>query len=182
VPLLACACEAAHGLGTRIWGETERGSELFERSGVAGSLVPLLLLGAAALVGIGVLSRLVSGRRAQAYVPSWLCVLAPLAAYVLQEELEHALAAGRPSPRVVVRGTFVAGLALQVPFALVALACCRFLFGAAERLRTLLHETTSLSRLLPQRSSAPIECDPLAPSELFGRAHRRRGPPVAFAL
>ena len=155
LPFMAAGCLAAHSLAFHLVSVRE------ERHGYL-AFAPLVLglLGALAVVGVV--------RRGRALSPL-ACALLPPLAFVVQEHAERLeLVAGEPA--------FLAGLALQLPFALAALVAARAFLGAAERV---------LSALAPRRparvSSAPgpAPATPdVAPLSLLVGPRDSRAPPA----
>ncbi len=102
--------------------------------GAAGYL-PLLLgmFGAVELVAVGWVIAGSVRRSLQRPVPAWAFALLPILGFVLQEILERWLS-GRSFPWwVVLQPTFGIGLALQLPFALLAFLMARLLMRTAAR-------------------------------------------------
>jgi hypothetical protein len=98
----------------------------------------LSLAGAVALAGAGAAALDVArGRRVHELGPRAFAVLPPLA-FVLQELLELSLHTGSVAWHVFAAPTFLPGLALQLPFALIAFFAARLLLRAAVRLGRLL--------------------------------------------
>jgi hypothetical protein len=82
--------------------------------------VPMLLTALAVTLLVGLALEAVTRRRPRHVVPAWpLALIAPLA-FALQEHVERALHAGAFPSGLVTSRTFLVGLALQVPFALLA--------------------------------------------------------------
>jgi hypothetical protein len=65
-------------------------------------------------------------------VPAFAFALLPPLAFVLQEFLELSLHLGRPSWQFAAAPTFLPGLLLQLPFAVLAYVAARLLLRAAE--------------------------------------------------
>ena len=130
--LAAAGGLAAHGLAYRFAEpHDERREHLLEATGH--SYLDPALVGSlcAALVVVGFAGRVLASAGRADRPPLWLFALAPPLGFALQEHVERALhhdtillAALEP--------TFVAGLLLQLPFALVALLAARALFAAAD--------------------------------------------------
>ncbi|MBD0290267.1 MAG: hypothetical protein ICV74_03340 [Thermoleophilia bacterium] len=140
----------------------------------------LAVCAAVALLGLGaaVFDR-VRGRRAL-HAPLWVFAVVPPLGFVVQEHVERLFHAGGLPYAAALEATFVLGLALQLPFALVAFFAARLLLAAAtalvDRLRTALR-----SRLAP----APFPCalafrSVLPACVLASFGHGQRAPP-AFA-
>jgi hypothetical protein len=91
--------------------------------GIAGAVAAVSLL-------VGVLDA-ARGRRLRA-LPAWSFALLPLASFTLQEILERSLHAETLVWRAVESPTFLPGLLLQLPFALLAYLIARLLLRAAE--------------------------------------------------
>ena len=104
----------------------------------------------------------------------------PPLAFALQEHLEALIHSGSISG-VVIAPTFMIGLLLQLPFALLAYLVARLLLGAAERVGRAFSES-------PAPYPAPALCEspswfaltvwPLR-SAVLADGHAGRGPPVA---
>jgi hypothetical protein len=92
---------------------------------LVGMLLALLFAGVAATVW-----RARRGRRSE--VAGVGVALLPLLCFVVQEQLERTLAGGFSPLETVSETPFLVGLALQLPFALVALAAARWLGRVAD--------------------------------------------------
>lgn len=96
--------------------------------------LPLVLgiVGAVDLVAAGWVFAGSLRRSMQRPVPAWAFALTPMLCFTLQEFLERWLA-GAPFPWwMVLQPTFRIGLALQIPFALLAFLAARLLLRAAD--------------------------------------------------
>jgi hypothetical protein len=179
VPLIVCGCEAAHRLLDRFIGADgapER--ELFERSGYGSSLTSPLLACAGALVLASLASHLIRVDGRHCRPPWWIFVVFPALAFSLQEQVEFALAHGRPSVGVCLRVGFLVGLALQVLFGLSAFAVARCLFHAAEVLVEIGRRPSCASVARRGGRSRARAFERLASSHLLGSSDLTRGPPV----
>ncbi len=78
-----------------------------------------------------IVGQAVRGRR-QRHVPAWVFALLPPLAFVIQEILERWLAGGSFPWWTVLQPTFLAGLLLQLPFALLAYLVARWLTRVAR--------------------------------------------------
>jgi hypothetical protein len=85
----------------------------------------------ALLFGFSLAALAVALRESEAHLraPAWLFALAPPLAFAVQEHVERALQ-GEPTARTALEPTFALGLALQLPFALLAYLAARVLFTA----------------------------------------------------
>jgi hypothetical protein len=136
MPLIVAGCEGAHAfLGRVMLVDGGRDRELLEGGGFGSSLLPLVLAVGAALVlvGFGMLAthRTLGEHRR---IARWVFVALPISAFALQEQFEYAVAHGRPSPAVFASGSFLVGIALQLPVAVVAYGLARLLFRVADLL------------------------------------------------
>jgi hypothetical protein len=142
--------------------------------------LPMLLgvAGALDLVAVGWVFAGSVRRTLQRPVPAWAFALLPLLCYALQEFIERWLA-GSPMPWwIVTQPTFRAGLALQLPFALLAFLLARLLLRAAGRAGTGLRQAAprpAPSDALPRDWLVPRPSRPLSLS--MATLHPGRGPP-----
>ena len=140
LPLMIAGTQVAHVLAYR-WVYPNAHIRLIEllatghgyMVGTHGYL-PLVLgiVGAVDLVAAGWVFAGSLRRSMQRPVPAWAFALMPLLCFTLQEFLERWLA-GAPFPWwMVLQPTFRIGLALQIPFALLAFLAARLLVRAAD--------------------------------------------------
>ena len=129
---------------------------------------------AAGLLSIGARSR----RGAATPPPAWpLALVAPLG-FALQEHLERLVATGSFPVELVAQPVFLTGLALQLPFALIAVLAARWLSRAAEAVgRALAGSPPALPR-------SPVACHSFVDAVLPRRPALAtgwgvRGPPRA---
>lgn len=178
--LAAAGGLVAHGLAYRIAEpDPERRHRLLESTGhgyfdptLIGSLcVALTVLGFAGCVHAGI--------RRGTRPPLWLFALVPPIGFALQEHAERMLHHNSFSAGTVLEPTFLAGLLLQLPFAIVALLMARALLVAAGALARELGTPPRL-RLAPDASLAVPTGHriPVAPT-LVG-AGGQRAPPGAL--
>lgn len=186
VPLMLAGTEVAHFVAFRIvYPDAWERSQALQQSGHS-YFGWLPLLGGIALAVL-VSSVFLHGRQARNGQSTQLAqasllrfaALPPLA-FALQEHLEALVHSGSISG-VVTAPTFVIGLLLQLPFALLAYLVARVLLGAAERVGRAFAER-------PASYPAPSLCEspswftltvwPLR-SAVLADGHAGRGPPVA---
>src|SRR3990172_1787334 len=138
LPLAAAGSAAAHLLAYRLVEPDPRvRSELLEGTGHAYLVyLPLFLAGCLALLGAALVGHAVAGlrRRPATAATIWPLAFVPPLGFALQEHLERLLAWGNVPFAAALEPTFAVGLALQLPFALAALAVARALAGAAGAL------------------------------------------------
>lgn len=181
LPLMALASLAVHSLAYRL---VAPGPEELAETGhgylaFAPLAVGLCLALCAAALAARVLGAFASRSRCEP--PPWLFAALPPLAFVLQEYAERLVHAGAFPLATATEPVFLAGLALQLPFALVALALARLLLRAAERLGLVL----AARRRRPARPSRvvarPVGSSRPRPAAL-GRANRTRAPPELVAV
>ena len=136
------------------------------------------LCAAIALLGLAgvVVNRLRGGRTGPP--PLWIFALLPPVGFVVQEHVERFLSAGASPYATALEPSFLLGLALQIPFALVAFFVARALLALAiaiaEGLRPL-----ARPRLLPDDLSLhPPLSFAGAPTPVLARGYSQRAPPL----
>ena len=189
LPLMIAGTQVAHVLAYR-WVYPNAHIRLIEllatghgyMVGTHGYL-PLVLgiVGAVDLVAAGWVFAGSLRRSFQRPVPAWAFALMPLLCFTLQEFLERWLA-GAPFPWwMVLQPTFRIGLALQIPFALLAFLAARLLVRAADttgaRARPRAPRPVVLGLTIGWVVVALRGARRLAPAT----THAGRGPPVGAA-
>lgn len=172
--------EAAHALAYRLVYPQLDGRVLLATGHAYLSWLPLLLglSGALALVALIAAGIDAAHGRSPRDLPAWAFAVVPPVAFVLQEVLELSLHLGTFGWRAVLAPTFLPGLALQLPLALLAYVAARLLLRTAERLGR---------ALAPFRLASLLELAPAVPvEELFARmaatSRTSRGPPQVVAV
>src|SRR4051794_28922793 len=137
--------------------------------------------GAVALVALLFAAADAARGRRVARLPAAAFALLPPVAFVLQEVLERSVHSGTFFWQAVEAPTFIPGLLLQLPFAIVAYLVARVLLRAAERAGRALAAA-------PPRVAFVVALQRTPPHPVFGRrrsplAHRlaQRGPPPLLA-
>jgi hypothetical protein len=104
-------------------------------------------------------------------LPFWPAALLPLAVFALQEYVEYALGHGQIPWTVAVQWPFLAGLALQLPFAAAAYLLARALLPPARALR---FRVRARLRAVPlwMQLAVPVR------AQAAGGSRRPRGPPL----
>jgi hypothetical protein len=182
LPVMAAGSLAAHSLSYLFVAArpAEATVEMTERASTSDASYLVLVLGVLAAMGvIALAARIVLGRgrrRGAAVSPWWFFVLPPLA-FALQELAERLLHAESFPFHAALEPRFLLGLALQIPFGLLALLLARALLRVVERL------VRALARPLPRLRPAPVAwplrsiCDlPRIPAIALG--YPQRGPPT----
>jgi hypothetical protein len=182
LPVMAAGTVAAHSLSYLLIGTrpAEGVGEAAERShtGTAGYLVMVIGV-VAAIAVVALVARFLAIRRrpARRGVSPWFFFVLPPLAFASQELAERVLHAESFPFHAALEPRFLLGLALQVPFGLLALLVARALLRVVERL------VRALARPRPRLRRAPISwplrksCDlPRIPVLALG--HPQRGPPA----
>ena len=183
VPVLLAGSQAAHFLAYR-WVYPEAHVRLLALAATGHgylSRLPLVLGIAGAIAAVSLLLSAVDAARGRPArpLPAWAFAFLPPLALVLQEFLERSLHLGTFAWQTALAPTFVPGLALQLPFALVAYAAARLLLRAAERAgRAFAPARPPVRRAQPAAAAAmPVEALPIRSNPL-SRLLAKRGPPL----
>ena len=153
IPIAGAGVLAAHSLAYRLTTATAREEHrVLEATGHAymESGRMFLVAAGAAFLAAGLVLTARTGAARAARLPASLAAAPPLA-FALQEHLERLSHDGTFPADLVTDRTFLLGLALQLPFALLAHAITRLLIGAADRIGVVLR---SSARITP--TSAPL--------------------------
>jgi hypothetical protein len=184
LPLAIVGSQVAHAAGYRLaTGEGELAHALASSGHGYLAYAPLALGVGAAFVVLALVRELVGalGGDERASRPSALVfsVLAP-AIFVAQEHFERLAHGGVFPASLLVEKTFLIGLALQVPFALVAYALARVLLGATRAVADLL----ASPRVVVLRPQSRLESDDVwSPAGVTtGLRFGPRGPPSALVV
>jgi hypothetical protein len=167
LPVLLAGCLAAHMVAYLVAEPAHHDHGYLAR-------LPLFAAGALILLLAAALHHGVRGSAGARPAP-WLFAILPPVAFSLQEHLERLLHSGDLAVSVVLTPTFLIGLALQLPFALLSWALARAVLRAAETVAALLR--TARRPRLRLHVRLPLACGlprirPLA----LGAAGR--GPPL----
>lgn len=178
LPLVLAASEGAQALLDRFASSGYQGAELLTQRRI-GALVPDLVAGALVLVALGFVGHVVSGSRRRS-VSRLTFALLPILVYAVQENVEYYLGHAQVAGTVLTQPTFLAGLALQLPFALLAYLVARLLVGlAAGIVERLAPSHRARSRLAPRGRHYR---DPSRYSRLGVAAALGRGPPLLVGV
>lgn len=170
--------EAAHALAYRLVfpQASVRGAMLAATGHAYTAWLPLVLAlgGAVALVGLAAaVTDVVCGRHVRELGAAAFAALPPLA-FALQELLELSLHTGHVALHAFAEPTFLPGLALQLPFALLAFVVTRLLLRVAAKVGHLLARAQRVYTVVRFWN----DCDPLASRSQWRRAEPR-APPLA---
>jgi hypothetical protein len=180
LPVAIAGCLAAHVFGYLIAvPDPHARAALLERTGhqYLGHLP--LLAGAGLSLALAAAAAHATRGRLGARPSPWLFALLPPLAFVLQEHLERLLASGALPLGTTLQPAFLIGLALQLPFALLAYAIVAVVLRAAEAVRRLLVRPPRPKAQLAQRLS-PDFVAPGPPARSVATA--QRGPPAGVAV
>ena len=181
VPLMLVGSQVAHVFAYRLVYPVARVRlhELVITGHRYMSLWPVLLgiaggIELAALLSIGIGS---FRRRRYTPAPPWAFAVMPPLAFFCQEFLERWLAGGSFPSWMFLQPTFRVGLALQLPFALLAYLVARVLLRVADEIGTALRRfADGVQTLGLSRTWFPFTLAPLRVPALAG-GHAGRGPP-----
>jgi hypothetical protein len=154
--------------GEHMHHHVERGHTYFGSAPVLiAALVTVLAAGLVLCVGEGL-----RGDTARWAPPALLFALLPPVGFIVHQHLEELVRSGSTSVDLIAEPTFLTGLALQLPFIVVALLLCRGLYALGY----------GLGRFLARRLALPTRVHDLAPP-----VHRRPArvtliPPSVLAL
>lgn len=185
VPLMVVGSEVAHVLAYRwVYPSAQvRLRELIATGHSYMSYAPLVLgvIGAVELAAlVFAVAGGVRGHRHRSPSP-WVFALLPPLGFTLQEFIERFLVGSRFPWWMVLQPTFRIGLALQLPFALIAFVLARLLLRTAEEVVRVLRGTAGAPRsrpLLEEPSWSVLAIWPLR-SAVLADGHAGRGPPGA---
>jgi hypothetical protein len=183
LPIAAIGCEAAHAVANLVFGTADGDTSPFVLStGRNADLVTLVASLAAVSVVLGLAGRSAGAwsthRTAAARLP--FALLAP-AAFLLQEHLETLLHTGAAPFGTVLHPTFLAGLLLQIPFALAGYAVARALIRLADGVRALIDRRRRRTRTTaaPPKARPAYRTPPRSAAHSW--AHSGRAPPRAVS-
>lgn len=180
-PLMLAGTECAHALAYRIVypQASVRWRVLIETGHSYMGWAPAVLGIGAGIVAAGVASAVadVVRRRESRPLPAWAFALLPIAGFTTQEFLERWLMGGGVPWWMVEQPTFRVGVALQLPFALLAYLAARVLLRVGHTIgRTLVGRSLPalVGLSLPARPPARVFSRPSA----LQRGWSVRGPPL----
>jgi hypothetical protein len=185
LPLAAVSALAGHAAGFSVVApDAHTRAHLLEQTGhgyfaylpmAVGVGLALALLGFTAAVAKAV--RQGPGQR-RATAPVWLVVMLPPLAFVLQEHVERYSRHGQMDWTTALENAFVAGLVIQIPFAMLTALVVQMLSRLADGIASLIVSAAPPSGLRRggPRLAIPIAIDvPRAP--ILARGYASRPPP-----
>jgi hypothetical protein len=178
-PLMLCGSQLAHAAAYRIaYPQAHvRMLKMLATGHAYSARLPLVLAAAGACVLVSLVATAVDAARGlpARSVPAPLFALLPPLAFALQEVLELSLHTGTFAWRAVLAPTFVPGLLLQLPFALLTYLAARALLRVAERIgRSLIRPVARAERA---QLFSPVPLTP--PVRLHAGRRLARAPPRA---
>jgi hypothetical protein len=181
-PTIVAGTETGHVLAYRLaYRDADIRLELLAATGHGyARWLPLALAAAAAcaLVGVGAAAADTARGRRVGSLPPFAFVLLPPLAFALQELLELSLHTGCVAWHAFAEPTFLPGLALQLPFALLAYLAAQVLLRAAVQLGRALARPTAAragAAVRPMRSRVAARLQP-------GCSTAPRAPPLAAGI
>ena len=179
VPLAVAGTQAGTAILDTFAGESYEGAELFSSGNASVILLPPAVAFAAALL-LGALLLLARAPGAGRAVPLWSFACLPLVLFAVQEHVEWALGHHDVPVALVFHPMFSVGIAIQLPFALLAYCVARLLVGVASaigerRARRATPARASLKAPRPARE-APVR------TLLAAAGRSTRGPPLPISL
>jgi hypothetical protein len=186
VPLLAGGWLAAHELAYRLVAPgTHERHELLARSGhgyLHWAQLATTLCVAFVFVGIALAARQAGTGCGETRSPAYRFALLPLLGFSLQEHLERLVQSGGFPVDAVLEPTFVVGLLLQLPLALLAYLLARLLLDAAETLGLALSAIPRRRRFVSARVLVgwAVEQAGASPRPALAQGYSERGPPLPF--
>jgi hypothetical protein len=183
LPIVLAGIEGGHAVANAVFGSPEGVKELFASPSSGSGILPIVALLAAGLVVLGLACRFAPRcwfpRQAQAIALPF--VLLPPVSFMLLELTEAAVSRGAIPWHEAVRPTFVFGLVLQLPFALLGYALARLLLRVTDGVRRLFARSFR-SRLLPLAAApSPRSADRALQGTRRGSPRLGRAPPAALA-
>lgn len=180
VPLLVAGSQAAHALTYRLVypGTSIRVHALLVTGHGYLDRLPLVLGVALAIALVALLVAALDASRGRSVraLPAWaFALLAPLA-FALQEIIELSLHTGTFAWHAAAAPTFLPGLALQLPFSLLAWLAARLLLRAAARAGHALASRPPVGRPLPLLTPVPAGAT-LPRARVLAHRLAKRGPP-----
>src|SRR4051794_32311552 len=146
LPLVLLGSQAAHALAYDLVSPQAHARMLLTTGHGYLTWLPLALAlaGAVALAALGVAAADAARGRPARALPAWAFAVLPPAVFVIQEVLELSLHTGGFTMQALLAPTFLPGLLLQLPLALVAYLAARFFLRGAERVGRALAQPRAL--------------------------------------
>jgi hypothetical protein len=179
VPLAVAGTQAGTAILDTFAGESYEGAELFSPGNASSVLLPPAVAFAVALL-LGALLLLVRSPAPGRAVPLWSFACLPLVLFTVQEHVEWALGHHDVPVSLVFHPMFAVGIAIQLPFALLAYCLARLLVGVAAAIGERRTRRTTPARR-PRGVTRPAREAPLR-TLVAATGRSTRGPPVPISL
>jgi hypothetical protein len=178
LPLVAASAQAASNIVDRLAPKGYGGAEVFSASTMSHKLLaPATALAVVALiVGFWSFAR---PARATRRLPRWVFACLPAVAFAVQEHVERLVSGQEPVSTLFTNRFFLLGLALQLPFGIIAYFAARLLIGLASAIadrNAATRPTLGLGPAIP----APLD-EPARHSRRGSDRGHTRGPPLLLA-
>jgi hypothetical protein len=186
LPLAAVGWLAAHWLACLLVApDPQHRAQLHAEAGhgYLGVVAPVVVACAGTLLLAGLALAIDDGLRGRARTrpPSWPLALVPPLGFAVQEHVERLIASNAFPVDVALEPAFLAGMALQLPFALGALLAARAVLALGHELGRALSGPRSPRPQVRAIALNPL-CRPapeLARPPILATGHGERGPPLA---
>lgn len=180
ISLMSVGSLGAHSVAYRL-AEPDAGARADALAGTGHgyfAYAPFLVASALAVAVAALAAAAVRGARGTRITPppTWQLALLPPLGFALQEHLER-VASGSGAGHLLAEPAFLVGLALQVPFALLALLAARELTRAAASLGRALTHAQHAPRRRAFSSAIPTGQTLMPPRPAAVRGRAVRGPP-----
>lgn len=186
IPLMLAGSQVAHVLAYRLVypQASVRLRALVQTGHGYLTLLPLVAGAAAAVLAVSLALSAVDAARGRGVrsLPPWAFALLPALAFAVQEYLERWLAWGHLPWHAAAEPTFLAGLALQLPFGALAWLVARLLLRTAELVGRRLAPAPQRRRLAPLPLALPVVPPLPPPASLLSLGLGRRGPPLLLGV
>lgn len=184
LPLVLAGSQVAHVLAYRwVYPSSHvRLHALLETGHSYMDQLPLVFGVGAAIAVVSLIAAVLDAARGRSLhrLPAWAFALLPMLTFVVQEILERSLHTGTFVWQAVESPTFLPGLALQVPFAVVAFVIARLLLRTARAVGRLIRGARpSATRRAPDLLRLPIVVRLARPAPLAALSAGRAPPLLA---
>jgi hypothetical protein len=182
LPLTLVGVEAAHALANAAFGSPEDAGEIFASTESGGDLLPTLSALALGALLLGLCGQVAGSWALPRQRGSFAFPFAalPPVAFVLLEGLEGVLHRSSVPSDLLLEPAFLAGLVLQLPFAIAGYLVARVLLRLSDSVRRLIAQRRARRSLAAPRQLKPSQRDGRWATFRRGSAHLGRAPPPAL--
>ena len=178
--LLGAGWVAAHVISYALFVPKADRGEMLAQTGHGYFRPSDLLVLCALIAAAGLVVVLLGGSARQTAKPQFLALLPPVG-FVVQEHVERMVSSGAFPAHLVTEPRFLLGLILQVPFALLAVACAVLLVSAANRLGRALRAPARATPLATWRRTVLSPFLNLPRRAALAAGCSERGPPFSLS-